>query len=209
MNEKRAAIPSKINRIKKPTVGFLVFAFWRKIVAMMEYKTGNQRDARDGGRDENPRHGSIREIRAIRGSLSELDHGVQAAWPRLISVVPSRAQSHSVANETDNPTEANEANEVELPRSEPGPRRIPFVTFVTFCSNHFRPATLCAVFTHFRQTSLARVKPIAPQSQSVAPSRTQSNQSGSRRTRTTQERPVVRAAQPSRSNPVKPSCVTC
>jgi hypothetical protein len=30
--------PSKKNRIKKPTVGFLVFENWRKIVSMMNYK---------------------------------------------------------------------------------------------------------------------------------------------------------------------------
>ena len=66
------------------------------------------------------------------------------------------------------PTEANEANEVELPRSEPAPRQIPFVNFVTFCSNPFRSATRCADFTHFRRHQPPPGKP-------VAPSRTQSH----------------------------------
>jgi hypothetical protein len=76
-------------------VGFSVFTNCGKMVTMMKYKTVNQRDERGGGRDENCLCGFIRGIRAIRGSLSELDHGFHgflAARPRSIWVRPSRTQ---------------------------------------------------------------------------------------------------------------------
>ena len=65
------------------------------MVTMMKYEIVNERDARDGRRDEKGRlHGFIREIRAIRGCLPESDqgfhgvHGFPAAWARLIWVKP-------------------------------------------------------------------------------------------------------------------------
>jgi hypothetical protein len=73
---------------------------------MMEYKACIQRDERDGGRDEKRRHGSIREIRAIRGSQPESDHGfhgVPGFSGGLALVAPSRTQ----ANQSDGSSRFN------------------------------------------------------------------------------------------------------
>jgi hypothetical protein len=61
--------PSKKNHTKKPTVGFLVFKNWRKVVSMMNDKSVDQRDERDA-------KPALRDFfRAIRGSLPKLNHG--------------------------------------------------------------------------------------------------------------------------------------
>jgi hypothetical protein len=77
------------------------------MVAMMNYKKVNPRDQWGGEKDaRGGLLGFIRAIRAIRGSLPELDlgfhgvHGFPAAWPRWIWVKPSRTQSHSVKPRT-------------------------------------------------------------------------------------------------------------
>jgi hypothetical protein len=72
------------------------------MVAMMDYKNVNPRDEWGGEKDaRGGLLGFIRAsaIRAIRGSLPKLDHGVHgfpAAWPRWIWVKLNRTQSHSV-----------------------------------------------------------------------------------------------------------------
>ncbi len=110
----------------------------------------------------------IREICAIRGPAPKENHGFHGFFGRPAAVGQSRpgsvARSRTQSNQfkSEDATEANEANEVELPRSEPARSRIPFVTFATFCSNPFLPATRCAVFTRFSHNHRRPVKPVAP-----------------------------------------------
>ncbi len=155
------------------------------MVARMKYETVNQRDARDRGRDEKRLRGSIREIRAIRGSLPELDHGwhgvhgFPAAWHRWIWVRPSRTQSNPIApSKPEYATETNEEHKVEFSCPDLESRQITFVVFATFCSNLYGLADCCADFTHLRAHQRRSVKSVAPnrtESHPVKVSRTQSN----------------------------------
>jgi len=193
---------------------------------MMEYKTVNQRDERDGGRDEKRRHGSIREIHAIRGSLSELDHGLHgvhglaAARLRLISVVPSRTQSHRQSQNMEQKlTKSTKLSSLALTWNQSKSLSLPSRLSVQVLAGSLTAARISRISGRISAGQSSQSHPVKP----VAPSptgRTQSNRSHpvqpvapsqASRAQSSQSRPVKPVApsqagrtQSSQSHPVKP-----